>query len=85
MRIAVGTSSAMVAATAIMGFLGHSAAGDFNASWAIPMSGAAVVGGLAGGAFSLNIKPENLKKIFAFTTLAAAVFMILNSCISAGE
>ena len=30
MRIAVGTSSAMVAVTALMGFLGHTAGGDFN-------------------------------------------------------
>ena len=85
MRIAVGTSSAMVAATALMGFIGHSAAGDFNTSWAIPMSAAAVLGGLVGGTFSLNTKPENLKKIFAYTTLGAAVFMVLNSCLSAGN
>ena len=85
MRIAVGTSSAMVAATAFMGFIGHSAAGDLNASRAIPMVAAAVVGGLVGGAFSLNTKPENLKKIFAYTTLGAAVFMILNSCLPVGN
>lgn len=85
MRIAVGTSSAMVAATALMGFIGHSAAGDFNASWAIPMSAAAVLGGLVGGTFSLNTKPENLKKIFAYTTLTAAVFMSLNSFLSKGD
>ena len=82
MRIAVGTSSAMVAATALMGFIGHSVAGDFNTSWAIPMSAAAVFGGLVGSTFSLNTEPKNLKKIFAYTTLAAAVFMILNSCLS---
>ncbi|MBW1699796.1 MAG: sulfite exporter TauE/SafE family protein [Deltaproteobacteria bacterium] len=85
MRITVGILSAMVAATALMGFIGHSAAGDFNASWVIPMSGSAVIGGLVGGAFSLNTKPESLKKIFAYTTLGAAAFMILNSCLLAGN
>jgi len=79
MRVAVGTSSAMVAATAMMGLVGHSAAGDFNALWAIPMSITAVIGGLMGGLFSLKTKQENLKKIFAYTTLGAALFMIINA------
>jgi uncharacterized membrane protein YfcA len=79
MRVAVGTSSAMVAATALMGLIGHSAAGDFNAFWAIPMSAAAVTGGLLGGLCSLRTKPKNLKKIFAYTTLGAALFMIINA------
>jgi len=83
MRVAVGTSSAMVAATALMGLIGHSAAGDFNASLALPMSAAAVVGGLLGGTFSLKTKSASLKKIFAYTTLAAALFMILNVWLSA--
>jgi len=82
MRIAVGTSTAMVAATAFMGLLGHTAAGDFNALWAIPMTIAAVLGGLLGGALSLRTRPENLKKIFAYTTLGAAVFMALNAWLS---
>ena len=78
-RVAVSTSSAMVAATAFMGLVGHSAAGDFNAFWAIPMSVTAVIGGLLGGLFSLKTKPKNLKKIFAYTTLGAALFMIINT------
>jgi len=82
MRVAVGTSSAMVAATAFMGLLGHSAAGDFNLAWAIPMSLTAIIGGLLGGAFSLKTSPIRLKKIFALTTLAAAVFMFINAALS---
>jgi len=82
MRVAVGTSSAMVAATSLMGLMGHSAAGDFNASWAIPMSIAAIIGGLLGGAFSLKIKPGHLKRLFAYTTLAAALFMMANAALS---
>jgi uncharacterized membrane protein YfcA len=78
-RVAVGTSSAMVAATALMGFVGHSAAGDLNARYALPMGVLAVIGGLLGGKFSLKTEPRNLKKIFAYTTLAAAVFMAVNA------
>jgi len=84
MRVAVGTSSAMVAATALMGLLGHSAAGDFNAAWALPMSIVAVIGGLAGGTWSLKTRPRNLKRLFAFTTFAAALFMALNAWLSRG-
>lgn len=79
MRVAVGTSSAMVTATALMGFIGHTAAGDLNPGSALPLAGAAVIGGLIGGAFSLKTKPRNLKRVFAFTTLAAAFFMALNA------
>jgi uncharacterized membrane protein YfcA len=82
MRIAVAASSAMVAVTAFMGLVGHSAAGDFNPSLAIPMSMAAVVGGLLGGSYSLRTRPDNLKKIFAYTTLAAAIFMVANTAFS---
>jgi len=84
MRVAVGTSAAMVAATAFMGFLGHSAAGDLDAAWALPLCAAAVIGGLLGGTASLKTRPAKLKKIFAFTTLAAALFMALNAWFSNG-
>ena len=82
MRIAVGTSSAMVAVTALMGFLGHTAGGDFNPYWAIPLMIVAVMGGLIGGRLSLKTKPNNLKRIFAYTTLAAALFMLVNAFLS---
>ncbi len=82
MRVAVGTSSAMVAVTALMGFFGHTAAGDFNHHWAIPLMTVAVLGGLIGGKISMNTTPRNLQKIFAYTTLLAAVFMTVNSFLS---
>jgi len=82
MRIAVGTSSAMVAVTALMGFAGHAAKGHFDPSWAIPVACAAVLGGIIGGKFALRTKPEKLKTIFALTTLAAAIFMAVNALIS---
>lgn len=79
MRVAVGTSSAMVAATAFMGFMGHAAGGDFNPSWALPVACVAIVGGLLGSKVALRTKPKHLKKIFAVTTLIAAVLMAVNA------
>ncbi len=78
MRIAVGTSSAMVAATALMGFLGHSASGLIDLHGAFLLAIAGVAGGLAGGKYALKTNPAKLKRIFAVTTLAAAVFMCIN-------
>jgi len=82
MHIAVGTSSAMVAATALMGLIGHAGAGDFTPHWAIPIAALAVVGGLLGGKFALKVKPKKLKMLFAVTTLAAAAFMLVNALIT---
>ena len=79
MRIAVGTSSAMVAATATSGFIGHALRGDFNPEWAIPIAAAAVVGGLLGGRLSVKTDPDKLKLVFAETTMLAAVFMLANA------
>ena len=82
MRIAIGASSAMVAVTALTGFLGHTLAGDLNFSWAFPAASLAVVGRLIGGRASIKTNPKRLKHIFAYTTLAAAVFMVLNAFLS---
>jgi len=82
MRIAIGTSSAMVAATALMGFLGHTVSGDFNPTWTVPLAAVAVIGGLLGAKFSIKARPEKLKLIFAYTTLAAAIFMFTNAVMS---
>ncbi|MDM8534604.1 sulfite exporter TauE/SafE family protein [Clostridiaceae bacterium HSG29] len=78
MEIAIGTSSAMVAVTALMGFLGHTVNGDFNPHLAIPLTIVAVIGGLIGSKYAVKTKPKNLKKIFAFTNLVAAIIMIIN-------
>jgi hypothetical protein len=82
MRIAVGTSSVMVAVTALTGFAGHTLAGDLNLSWALPVTLIAVVGGFIGGKVSIKTALERLKHVFAYTTLAAAVFMALNAILS---
>ena len=79
MKLAVGTASVMVGATAGMGFLGHMAQAGIDWSWAVPQAAVALVGGLIGGKLALATKPKVLKKIFAFTTLAAAVFMYIKA------
>jgi len=38
-----------------------------------------VPGGLVGGKVSIKTKPESLKQNFAYTTLAAALFMVANA------
>lgn len=78
MEIAVGTSSAMVAVTALMGFIGHNINGGFNSTLAIPLAIIAVIGGIIGSKFALKSKPKNLKQIFAFTNLAAGIMMLIN-------
>ena len=82
MRVAVGTSSAMVAVTALMGWLGHAAVGHFDYRWALPVAALAVVGSIVGGKLAMNTRPKVLKTVFALTTLAAAVLMGVNALLS---
>jgi len=84
MHVAVGTSSIMIAATALMGFSGHALAGDFNPGMGVPSAAIAVAGGLIGGRLSLRTDPKKLKRLFAYTTLAASAFMIYNAVTSTG-
>ena len=78
MKIAIGTSSAMVTTTALMGLLGYTLNGNFDFGFALPLIGVAIIGGILGGKLALKSKPKNLKKIFAFTNLFAGVLMLIN-------
>ena len=82
MNLAVGTSTTMVAGTAFMGFLGHMISGHFVPNTAIPLSIAAAIGGMLGGTFAIKTKPNYLKFLFAFTTLAASIVMVINAFIT---
>ena len=79
MHVAVGTASTLIAATALMGFTGHAIQGHFNPSWAIPLAVLTVMGGVIGGKFALKTKPKHLKQLFAYTTWAASIFMVVNA------
>jgi uncharacterized membrane protein YfcA len=79
MRIAVGTATAMLAATALMGFLGNTINGGFDPALAIPCGLAAVLGGLIGSKLALKTKPKRLKEISGVITIIAAVIMTVNT------
>ena len=78
MHVAVGTSSTLIAATALMGFAGHAIQGDFNPMLALPLAVVTILGGVIGGKLALQSKPKNLKQIFAVTNFIAAAFMVVN-------
>jgi uncharacterized membrane protein YfcA len=82
MHIAVGTASAMVAATALAGFTGHAVHGSFNPAWAVPVACVTILGGILGSKIAIKTKPKYLKTLFALTTLLAALFMIVNASVS---
>jgi hypothetical protein len=79
MRVAVGTATAMLAATALAGFSGNALHGGFSPALAIPAAVAAVVGGILGGRIALRTKPRSLKTISGILTIVAAVFMLENA------
>jgi uncharacterized protein len=79
MRIAVGTTTAMLAATAFTGFSGNALHGGFNAALAIPCGTVAIAGGLLGGKIALKTKPKKLKTISGLITIIAAIFMMANA------
>ena len=78
-RTAVGTATAMLAATASTGFLGNALHGAFSPALGLSCGAAAVVGGLLGGRVALKTKPKHLKTISGLLTIVAAVFMMVNA------
>jgi len=78
-RVAVGTATVMLAATAATGFAGNALHGGFSPELAVPAALAAVVGGILGGKFALKTKPQSLKTISGLLTIVAAVFMLVNA------
>ncbi len=79
MRTAVGTATAMLAATAFTGFTGNALHGGFDPVLAVPCGVVAVVGGLIGGKIALKTKPKKLKTISGVITIIAAIFMMANA------
>jgi len=82
MRIAVGTATTLVSITALMGFIGHAISGHFDPELAVPIALAGAVGGIIGGRMAMKVKPTKLKLLFAYTTLAASIVMVLNAVMS---
>ncbi|MBN2158192.1 MAG: sulfite exporter TauE/SafE family protein [Spirochaetes bacterium] len=79
MRTAVGTATAMLAATALTGFTGNALHGGFYPILALPCGGAAILGGFIGGRIALKTKPKSLKYISGALTIVAAILMLANA------
>jgi hypothetical protein len=78
-KIAVGTATAMLAATALTGFIGNALHGGFDPSLGIPCGIVAIIGGLIGSKIALKTKPKSLKTISGILTIIASIVMFLNS------
>jgi len=78
-RVAVGTGTVTLAATAFAGFVGNALHGAFVVALAVPAALAAVAGGLIGGKFALETKPKSLKTISGLLTILAAACMVVES------
>lgn len=79
MRKAVGTATAMLATTALAGFIGNALHGGFDPTLAIPCGAVAIVGGLIGSKIALKTKPKSLKTISGILTIIAAIAMLTNA------
>jgi uncharacterized membrane protein YfcA len=78
MRVAIGTSSLMVATTALSGLAGHITSGSFNVLLALPLAVAAFLGGRFGSSLSMRVKAPSLKTFFAIILLLTSVWMIVS-------
>lgn len=76
MEAAVGTSLFVIALQSTAGFAGHLGQTEIEWRTALLVAAAAVVGALAGSAFSSRVRPEKLRRFFAWFVIAMAVFLI---------
>jgi uncharacterized membrane protein YfcA len=77
MRLAFATNSMMVLFSATTGFIGRGLSVGIDWKFNITMATFAALGSLIGSHFSTKVKTENLKKIFVYVILFAAVWMII--------
>ena len=80
-RIAIGTSSLMVALTALAGLSGHIATGSFDILTALPLAAAAFVGGRVGSSLSVRVRAATLRMFLATLLLLMAIWMIVNAVV----
>lgn len=78
-RTAVGTATAMLAATAFTGLAGNALHGGFDPMLAIPCGIVAILGGVIGGRLALKTKSKKLKTLSGVITILAAIIMMLNA------
>jgi S1-C subfamily serine protease len=75
-KVAIATSSLMVAVTSMVGCVGHGFAGHFDARLAFVLAVAAVAGAQIGSRLTIRADRFLLKRIFAVVLLVVAVWMI---------
>ncbi|UCG53904.1 MAG: sulfite exporter TauE/SafE family protein [Dehalococcoidia bacterium] len=80
-RIAIGTSSFMVAITALAGLCGHVIGGTFDIVEALPLAAAAFVGGFVGSNISNHIKVPMLNIFIAGILFLISIWMVVNTLI----
>ena len=79
MKIAVATSSLMVAITGLSGLLGHSISGTVDWRLAILLSVAAFAGAQIGSRMSVQMDKMLLKKLFGVLLVLISIWMIYNA------
>jgi S1-C subfamily serine protease/uncharacterized membrane protein YfcA len=76
-KVAIATSSVMVALTSLVGCIGHGMAGHFDPRLAVVLAVAAVIGAQIGSRLTLRADRFQLKRIFAIVLLLVAVWMFI--------
>jgi len=76
LKIAIATSSLMVAITSSMGCVGHGFAGHFDPLLSIVLATLAVIGGYIGASFTIKADRAMLKRLFSAVLLMLSIWMI---------
>ncbi|MGW7478168.1 sulfite exporter TauE/SafE family protein [Nonomuraea muscovyensis] len=77
MGVAVGTSLVVIAMKSLAGLAGYLHSVTIDWSLALPVTAAAVVGGLIGGGFAGRINADRLRKAFGWFVLAMGAFVLV--------
>lgn len=77
MGVAVGTSLLVIAMKSVAGLAGYLHSTPVDWSLALPVTAAAVVGGLIGGALAGRLDADRLRKTFGWFVLAMGAFVLL--------
>ena len=85
MRTAVGTSLAIITATSLLGLAAHLAAGrSLDLGVTTAMTGACVVGALAGAALAAHVPQRTLGRAFALLVCCVAAFLLVSAVFLGG-
>ncbi|GGK94032.1 UPF0721 transmembrane protein [Sphaerisporangium melleum] len=77
MGVAVGTSLLVIAMKSLAGLAGYLVSTPVDWSLALPVTAAAVTGGLIGGGFAGRVDAERLRKAFGWFVLAMGAFVLI--------